>query len=238
MKHRFFNSALTVPSVLASAAVLITAGFLIFSASDNTPLSLYSRSDRSSASAPDDTAAQRHESSPWVYILVAGVGGYVILRHFFRPWRKSFNGIPVDPRRVQAADQLRDALAVFNRPAFYGSDAAADLAPLYKEMVATRVELQNRNSRFMYDTIGAAHIQAVQQMLMDVDEDLGREWPDVHDALQRFPERPSDDEVARFRAQMAGKGEYDAVMEYLQVLRAEARKELVHAELRYRRLLS
>jgi hypothetical protein len=131
-------------------------------------------------------------------------------------------GAARDRLRIPAADQLRDALAIFNREAFQGSDAC-DPAALYRSFATARSELEKRNCRFMYDEVGASHIQAVQQMLTEMDGDFSRQWPEIKASFEKS-ERPN--------------GSCDAAAAaYLLQLRTEIREELVHAELRYRRLL-
>ena len=75
----------------------------------------------------------------------------------------------------------------------------------------------------MYDEVGASHIQAVQQMLIEMDDDFSRQWPGIKARFERSePSNASCDAAAAA---------------YLLELRTEIREELVHAELRYRRLL-
>lgn len=139
---------------------------------------------------------------------------------------------------MQSADQLRDALAIFNRQAFNRLSADDDLASLHRAFVSARIELQKRNARLMYDAVGASHIQAVQQMLTEMEEDLSKNWPQLTQALKRLPAHLTPDDIAKFQAETAGTSDYNALMNYLCLLRAEIREELVHAELRYRRLLA
>jgi hypothetical protein len=212
MKHGVFSSPAPL-ALLASAALLAIAGFFVFVVSDNAlPLHIPSRTG--SLFTFDDAAGSSHDSSNvWLWTAVTGIGLYLTFRHFLRTARRSFaqSGTVLDapardPIRMQAADQLRDALAIFNRQAFSGTDATDELAPLYKAFVATRIELQKRNSRFMYDAIGASHVQAAQQMLIDMEEDFSRDWPGLHKELHKLPARPTEDEVTRFQATMAGNG--------------------------------
>lgn len=243
MKNAFLSS-LWFPGTLAAAALLGIAGVFFFVLSGDifstTPVS-----PRLAVLIPEDPAAKSGDSGKiWLLASVAVVGVFVIFSYFRHASRKAYvrnetvaDGVPAQQLRSHAAaDQLRDALAAFNRQAFEQSDEPDDLVPLYRAFVSARVESERRNSRFMYDALGAAHIQAVERMLTEMERDLNREWPNLHTALRRIPESPTEADLARLRAEV-GSREYDAVTAYLRILRRDVRKELVHAELRYRRLL-
>jgi hypothetical protein len=207
--------------------MLLIAAFLIFLLREHNPggtdsRSLYVQPTAWAPSPPENT-------SPWLLAGIAAVGVYLMFRYSRQRTRTSLagnqnvpEGAAQDRLRIPAADQLRDALAIFNSEVFQGSEAC-DPASLYRSFAAARVELQKRNCRFMYDEVGASHIQAVQQMLVEMDDDFSRQWPGIKAEFERS-ERSN---VSCGSASAA----------YLLELRTEIREELVHAELRYRRLL-
>lgn len=225
-------------AALAVAAVVAMTGFVVYTFSNSQPQPPHSTSPLLSL----DTPGEKPGSNVWLWSAVAALGVAVIFTYFRHSNRRAYakNGTiaalaPQQPLRTQAADQLRDALAVFNRPIFDEAETGDDLVPLYKAFVSARVESKRRNSRFMYDAVGASQIQVVERMLTEMEEDLSRQWPKVHKALQRMPDSPAETDSERFRTETGG--EYDAVAAYLHLLREDVHKELVHAELRYRRLL-
>jgi hypothetical protein len=249
MKSGLLSSPM-LPASLAGAATLIIAGLWIFAESDSLLLFLpgdhpHGSAFSASSSFTEESGNSTRDSNPawhWAVATAAALCGTIWYAR--RTTRRSLAGNATlaegsthELVRMQAADQLRDALAVFNRQAFNRPGADDDLPSLHRAFVSARIELQKRNARLMYDSIGASHIQAVQQMLTEMEGDLRRHWPKLTEALKRLPERPSEDDIARFQAEAAGNSDYPALMSYLSLLRSEIREELVHAELRYRRLL-
>ena len=240
MKHGVLSSP-ALPALLAAAATLAIAGVWIFAVSDAEPASPPAGSSRSAAGAGG--ASSHDGGNAWLWMAAIGAAGlYGMFRYVRRSTRNSWAGNGAiaagslgEPLRMQAADQLRDALAIFNRQTFNCAEAADNPAVLYRAFATARVELQKRNARFMYDAIGAAHIRAVQRMLTGTEEDLDRHWPRLAEALKKLPDRAAKNEIASI--QEAAAGDYNAVLAYLRLLRPEVREELVHAELCYRRLV-
>jgi hypothetical protein len=242
MKH--LPSRLLMMALAGAAGLCITA-FLIFTLSDEIAPTEQNY-PHSSLILLEEARSPANAANPWLWSAGAAAAVFLMFLHFRRTTRKSFagNGSIAETRGVshrqiqaQAADQLRDALAVFNRKVLHQSDSSDELAPLYKAFVSARNEAERRNCRFMYDAVGASHVQAIERMLTEMEDDLRREWPEILRVLERVADSPSETDLASFRAEVGTGAAYEVVLAYLHLLRQDVQKELLHAELRYRHLL-
>jgi hypothetical protein len=74
------------------------------------------------------------------------------------------------PAESPAAQEIRNALRLFNRPAFYGN-GIGELIPLYRAIVETRTELQRSGARFMTDSVAGSYFFAIQRILLDIEQE-------------------------------------------------------------------
>lgn len=137
------------------------------------------------------------------------------------------------PAESPAAQEIRNALRLFNRPAFYGK-GDGELIPLHRAIVESRNELQRSGARFMTDSVAGSHFFAIQRILLDIEQDFAARFPQICTALNSLPADLAPEEMIEFRNELENNGTYEAAVALLDRRRNEIQQELSLAENRLR----